>query len=284
MILKNKKAVITGGSGGIGRSIAELFLKEGAEVILVARGENELKETEKELQSLSSAVWTCVADVSKPESVNKIIDTVNTVWNGDIGVVVNAAGIYGPKGFLEELSEDEWLKTIYINLFGTMLVSRAVLSLMKKKREGVIINFSGGGEGAFPRFTAYAASKGGVVRFTESLAEEVRPWGIRVNSIAPGAVNTGLVEEVLKAGPEKVGQEFYENSLKQKRDGGVSSQKAAQLCVFLASDKSNGLTGRTLSAVWDNWQEIPTRLPQILESDIYTFRRIKPLDRGYDWK
>ena len=155
---------------------------------------------------------------------------------------------------------------------------------MKKNKSGVIINFSGGGEGAFSRFSAYAASKGGVVRFTETLAEEVKDFGVRVNAIAPGAVNTKLLEEVLEAGPEKVGQEFYERSKKQKEDGGVSPEKAAELCLFLASDKSRGLTGRILSAVWDDFENLPEHISEIMNSDIYTFRRIKPIDRGYGWK
>ncbi len=282
MILKNKKIIITGGSRGIGRAIAEAFLREGAEVLLVARGRAELVKTEKEFAN--SSVFICQGDVSKPEDIKEIFKKTVAIWSGEVDVLINAAGIYGSKGLLEETGEDEWLQTILVNLFGTVLMTRCVIPLMKKKREGVVINFSGGGEGSFPRFSAYAVSKSGVVRFTETVAEEVRPWGIRINAIAPGAVNTGLLEEVLEAGPEKVGKDFYERSKKQKEEEGVSPEKAAKLCLFLASEKSRGLTGRVLSAVWDDLESTAEHINEIMNSDIYTFRRIKPIDRGYGWK
>jgi len=115
------------------------------------------------------------------------------------------------------------------------------------------------------------------------LAEEVREHRIDVNSIAPGPLDTRLLDEVLAAGPEKVGRNFYERSVKQKEQGGAPLEKGADLAVFLASSASDGITGKLLSAVWDPWQSLPEHLEELQKTDIYTLRRIVPKDRGYDW-
>jgi NAD(P)-dependent dehydrogenase (short-subunit alcohol dehydrogenase family) len=161
---------------------------------------------------------------------------------------------------------------------------RALLPHFKERRYGKIIQLSGGGAtNPLPRLSAYAASKAAVVRFAETLAEEVRQAGIDVNCIAPGALNTRLLDEVLAAGPEKVGQAFYERSLKQKAEGGAPLEKGADLAVFLGAAASDGITGKLLSAVWDPWLELPARLDDLQRTDVYTLRRIVPKDRGLEW-
>ena len=134
-----------------------------------------------------------------------------------------------------------------------------------------------------PRISAYAVSKAAIVRFAETLAEEVRDSGIDVNAIAPGALNTRMLDEVLEAGPEKVGQAFYERSLKQKESGGVPLDRGAELALFLASEASDGITGKLISAVWDNWEHWPEHLEDLSSSDAYTLRRIVGRDRGFEW-
>jgi 3-oxoacyl-[acyl-carrier protein] reductase len=120
------------------------------------------------------------------------------------------------------------------------------------------------------------------VRFAETLAEELREDHIDVNAIAPGALNTRLLDEVLAAGPERVGQAFYERSLKQREQGGTPLERGADLAVFLGAAASDGITGKLLSAVWDPWEALPERLEE-LRGDVYTLRRIVPKDRGMDW-
>jgi 3-oxoacyl-[acyl-carrier protein] reductase len=199
-------------------------------------------------------------------------------------VAVNNAGVYGPKGAIEEVDWEEWKRAIEINLLGSVLVTRAVLAHFKANRYGKIIQLSGGGAtNPLPRMSAYAASKAGIVRFVETVAEEVRGENIDINAIAPGALNTRLLEEVLAAGPEKVGRAFYEKSVKQKAQGGTSLERGAELAVFLASSASDGITGKLISAVWDPWESLPERLDDLRETDIYTLRRIVPKDRGKDW-
>jgi NAD(P)-dependent dehydrogenase (short-subunit alcohol dehydrogenase family) len=104
-----------------------------------------------------------------------------------------------------------------------------------------------------------------------------------VNAIAPGALNTRLLDDVLEAGPGRVGQTLYEQALAQKREGGAPLETAAALCAFFASPQSDGITGRLVSAVWDPWDELSARRDELAGSDIYTLRRIVPEDRGKSW-
>jgi 3-oxoacyl-[acyl-carrier protein] reductase len=179
----------------------------------------------------------------------------------------------------------EWLDGIRINLYGTVLPCRYALPFFRRAGYGKIVNLSGGGATApLPRISSYATSKAAVVRFTETLAMETAEAHIDVNAIAPGALNTRLLDEVLEAGPERVGQAFYERALKQKDQGGAPLGKGASLTAFLLSGESDGITGRLISAVWDGWADLPQRWPEIARTDVYTLRRIVPKDRGMDWE
>jgi 3-oxoacyl-[acyl-carrier protein] reductase len=121
------------------------------------------------------------------------------------------------------------------------------------------------------------------VRFAETLADEVREDGIDVNAIAPGALNTRLLDRVLDAGAERVGAEFYERMVHVRETGGTPLERGAALCVFLAAAASDGITGRLISAPWDPWEDLPAHARELADSDVYTLRRIVPTDRGLDW-
>lgn len=285
--LTGKTAIITGGNQGFGRVIAETFLKSGANVVICARDEDMLKRAHQELKSLCQSPEQRFeyykTDVSSADEVERLVDFA-LGKNNRVDILVNNAGIYGPKGCIEDVDWQEWTRAIEINLYGPILMCRALLPHFKANKRGKIINLSGGGATApLPKLSAYAASKAAMVRLTETLAHETLGFGIDINAIAPGALNTRLLDEVLEAGPEKVGKEFYERSLEQKQNGGASMQKAADLCVFLASDHSDGISGRLLSAVWDPWQDLPKYAGKLKSSEIYTLRRIVPSDRGENW-
>jgi 3-oxoacyl-[acyl-carrier protein] reductase len=149
---------------------------------------------------------------------------------------VNNAGVYGPKGEIESVDWSEWVAAMQINVFGSVLMSRAVLPHFKRQRYGKVIQLSGGGATSpMPRISAYAVTKAAIVRYAETLAEEVRGTGIDVNAIAPGALNTRMLDEILEAGPDRVGKAFYERSLQQKESGGAGLSRGAELALFLAS-------------------------------------------------
>lgn len=279
MELLNRTALITGANQGLGKSIAEHFVRAGAHVLLLARGKELLASAHQSLIPLATAPGQIIdsmqADVSDPrqcaDAVSRALDRT-----GGITIVVNNAGVYGPMGRLEDVDWGEWAKTIEINLFGFVHMCRAALPHLRARRYGKIINLSGGGATApLPYISAYAASKVALVRLTESLALELRDDRIDINAIAPGALNTRMLDEVLSAGPDKVGADFYKRALQQKEAGGASLDRAAQLAVFLASGRSDGISGKLLSAVWDDWEHLDN-----LTSDVYTLRRVVPPEKG----
>ena len=275
MILKNKVALITGGSGYIGKAISRAFLREGAKVMLIARSVDELLAAKNELSDGFKSVEICKADVTHSTDVKNLVKKTLKIF-GKIDILVNAAGIYGPIGSSLDVDFDKWKQTFEINVFGTFNLMQRVLPIMIKKGRGKIINFSGGGDGPFPRFSAYNSSKAAVVRLTETMAAEVKDYHIDINAIAPGPVNSRFLQQALEAGEEAVGKKRYQALLKQKNEGGVPPEKAANLCVFLASSASDGLTGKFLSAVWDDWKNWDkNKIAQIMKSDKYTLRRVK---------
>jgi len=287
MQLSGRSAIITGANRGLGCAIATAYVKAGASVLLVARDAPLLQSVQAELRPLASEpgqqVETMPCDVSRPDDCAAVAARAEQLF-AETTILVNNAGVYGPMGKIEDIDWEQWIRAVEINLFGTVLMCRSILPRMRERCYGKIVNLSGGGATApLPGISAYAASKAAVVRMTETMAEEVRGTGIDINAIAPGALNTRLLAEVLAAGPEKVGAAFHERSLAQQRQGGTPLEKGASLAVFLGSAASDGISGRLISAIWDPWAALPEKTEQLAKSDIYTLRRIVPEDRGMKW-
>ena len=286
MQLENRRAIITGANQGLGFEIAKKYVSAGASIMMCARDEGLLRLAALELieQKNSKQIIAFHAiDVSKEEDVKKIVDAT-LIELGGCDILVNNAGIYGSYGRIEDINWDEWVRTIQINLFGSVLMCRALLPHFKKNGNGKIIQLSGGGAtNPLPMISAYATSKAGIIRFIETIAEENRGLNIDINAIAPGSLNTRLLKEIIDAGPGKVGKQFYENALKQDKSGGTPLEFAANLAVFLGSSKSDGISGKLISAVWDDWECFPNHLDDLTNSDIYTIRRIAARDRGFSW-
>lgn len=296
MLLADRPAIITGASLGLGRVIAARFVAAGADVLLCARDPKALAETADALRAEAPCPGQRVlvepCDVSSEADVVRLFARADADLPKPWRVLVNNAGVYGPKGPTDEVSLDEWRRALDINLLGTLIPCRAAMRRFKAVAaadgdggsRGKIINLSGGGAtNPMPNLSCYAASKAAVVRLTETLALELRPWRVDVNAVAPGALNTRLLDEVLAAGPERVGADFYARSVQQSRQGGVPPELGADLCVYLASAASDGVTGRLLSAKWDPWATLHERRAELDAGDVYTLRRIVPEDRGKSW-
>ncbi len=287
MSLKNKVVLISGANQGFGLAVAEAFLAQGAKVSLCARNQEKLiaatAELKRKFNKSEEAIFSQTADIANPISVKNWVQATHKHF-GTLDILVANAGIYGPKGPIEEVDWDEWSAAIDINVKGVVLQCREVLPYFKQKKYGKIIILSGGGATKpMPNLSAYATSKAAVVRFAETLAEELVEHHIDVNTIAPGALNTRLLDEILEAGPEKVGAQFYKQSLQQKASGGAPLEKGAALCCYLGSAASDGITGKLISAIWDPWQDLQTYKTELRQTDIYTLRRIVPTERGKTW-
>jgi NAD(P)-dependent dehydrogenase (short-subunit alcohol dehydrogenase family) len=284
MKLAGRCAVITGASQGFGRTVAEAFLSEGSDVAICARDETAIAATADELRTAHPGrrVSALRVDVANESDVDRLFEAAESEL-GHVNVVVVNAGVYGPKGSIETVDWDAWVDAIRINLIGAVYTCRRGLPSLRRAGGGKIVILSGGGATRpLPNLSAYAASKAGIVRFGETLAEELRSEGIDVNMVAPGALNTRLLAEILEAGPAVVGPAFYEQAQRQSESGGTPLELGAGLCVFLASAQSDGVTGKLISAQWDPWDRFEAERAR-LDGDVYTLRRIVPEERGWSW-
>ncbi|CUU48524.1 non-ribosomal peptide synthetase [Clostridium beijerinckii] len=225
-VLTDKVVIVTGGGRGIGRTMAVEAAKEDAKVVIISRTEWELKETEQEIKKIGGGVISIVADISNygevSEAVNKIVSTY-----GKIDVLINNAGITKLEAF-SDMNVDEWKNIIEVNLFGTYNMCKAVAPHLVSQRSGKIINM--GSDSSFigyPLMSAYAASKHAVIGLTKSLSEELKLSNIQVNAICPAFVDTNMTPEAL-------------------RKNAIPTEKVADLAVFLASDKSDYITGEAI--------------------------------------
>jgi 3-oxoacyl-[acyl-carrier protein] reductase len=270
--LANKVCVIVGASGAIGSAVARRFYAEGAHLALTFLTAK--PQTLCEELSRGPGRAACYRlDASDWMNVQAVIRQIRADFAG-IDVLVNCSGIQGPIGPLEALDMAEWAKTIETNLFGSVYLARAVLPIMKERGRGKIILFSGGGAAyGRPYFTSYSSSKAAVVRFAECLGQELEAANIQVNAIAPGPVRSRMWDEMRAAG-EAGGPKLLEELKRMDESGGTSPDRAAGLIVFLASDGSNRLTGRLLSAVWDDWEHLANRMDEIAASEVFTLRRV----------
>jgi NAD(P)-dependent dehydrogenase (short-subunit alcohol dehydrogenase family) len=253
--LTGRTALVTGGTRGLGLEIARAYERAGARVLVTGRDQAALDASGFE------AVRADVSDRAACEAA---------VARAAPDVLVNNAAVTGPIGPLEDNDWDAWLRTVEINLLGTVLMCRAAVPGMRQRGYGKIVNLSGGGAtGPRPNFSAYATAKAAVVRFTETLAAELAGTGVDVNAIAPGALNTRMRDDVLAAGPQRAGAE-YAQALERAE---TSFEPATRLAVFLASSASDGISGRLLAALWDDWESLDGAS---LDADAYTLRRVVP--------
>lgn len=286
MKLEQKFAVITGASRGLGAVIAEHFVREGASVILCARTRPALARLASRLKQAAGPtqkIIICPADVQKESDAKRIAQRAARAF-GRVDILVNCAGVPGPRGPIERVNWAQWKRAAQTNLLGLVYLCRVIVPMMKQKRYGKIINISGGGATRpLPHLSAYAATKAAVVRFTETLAEELRAFGIDVNAVAPGVLATRMVDCFLEVDRDVLGREYVAEVQRQKKNPRPACDRAAQLCVFLGSEESDGITGKLISAVWDPWPHLAKYRSKLLHSDVYTLRRITPRDRGWKW-
>jgi NAD(P)-dependent dehydrogenase (short-subunit alcohol dehydrogenase family) len=286
MSLSGRYAIITGASQGLGEAIAEKFVIEGASIFLCARSLSKLEALKARLEpglAKDQKIVTTRADVSRCAEVDAMVAKALEVFP-HIDALINNAGVYGPMGELDEIDWQEWVDAVTVNLMGTVYPCRAMLPHFRTRQYGKIINLSGGGAtNPLPRISSYAASKAAVVRFTETLALELDASHVDVNAVAPGALATQMMDKVIAAGPEKVGKDFHARMIKLHAEGGTPLSKGADLCAYLASSQSDGISGKLISAVWDPWTDLQKHAIDLKGSDIYTLRRIVPADRGKEW-
>jgi NAD(P)-dependent dehydrogenase (short-subunit alcohol dehydrogenase family) len=274
MQLENRVALITGAGRGIGRAIALAYAKEGARLALAARTRRDLEQTARQAQALGASTCVVPVDVSDPTQVEDMVRQTVAQF-ATIDVLVNSAGIAGPVGPLPDNDTAAWIQTIQVNLIGTYLCCRAVVPMMQQQNRGKIINLSGAGAShAWRHLSAYGASKVAVVRLTETLALELAGRNIQVNALGPGSIHTQMWEDLRDRAQAAGDAQLFALGQRVTSGGGASLERAAALAVFLASDASGTLSGRLISAVTDDFPNLPTQIPRIMASDAWTLRRV----------
>ena len=269
--IQGKCVLITGAGRGIGKRLALGLAAKGAKVGLLARSQAEIDLAKLEIEQADGTAMRLRADVRDVEELAHEVDRMRAAF-GSLDVLIAAAGVQGPVGPFLSAKPKAWNETIEINLIGAVNACRAVLPPMIEKRSGKIILVSGGGSAyARPNFTAYAASKTAVVRFGETLAEDVRDHNVQVNIIAPGAAYSHMTDEILHAGEERAGRKEIEDAEKVQITGGISAEKQIALALFLASESSNHISGKLIH-VNDDWKKLER---ENLRPDFFTLRRVQ---------
>lgn len=243
MDLKGKVAIITGARRGMGKSHAMKLAKAGAKVVVSDISEEDCQKVVEEIKKNGGEAIAIKCDVTKKEEVDSLVKKTIKRFS-KVDVLVNNAGICQFKPFLE-LTEEEWDRTLDINLKGYFLCAQAVAKEMAKQKTGVIVNIASvaSGQVGFGMATIahYCASKGGIIAMTEALAVELAPFGIRVNAVAPGMIETPMIDSV-KQDPKMMKAMLAK--VPMHRVG--KPEEVANLVLFLASEQSSYITGSTV--------------------------------------
>jgi len=266
--MKGRRIVVTGGSMGIGAAVAHALAERGAELVLIARGAEELEATLAALPGDRHEVRPF--DVSDEAAWRAVAPEL-----GELHGLVCAAAVLDPVGPIGSYEPERFRRTLEVNVVGTLLAVHHCLPALRASKGAVVTFSGGGGTGPLPRFDAYAASKAAIVRLSENLAAELEESGVRVNCVAPGFVATRMHEATLAAGPEAAGAGYYERTRRELEEGGVPAAEVAELvCLLLGDPEPVPFTGRLISAEWDPWRDEAYRDRLGAAPDLATLRRI----------
>lgn len=253
--LKDKVAIVTGGGKGIGKAIAKAFVKEGATVVIAATTLSTLEETVSEFKATGGKAMAIQMDITDEKQVISMVDKTIKAF-GKIDILVNNSGIGGPTANVVDLKLEDWSQVIAVDLTGSMLCAREALRHMIPRKSGVIINIaaeggrSGDGRSGYVMRSPYCCAKMGVIGLTETLAQEVGEYGIRVNAISAAAVRGDRFNRVIAGRAKALG--IPEEEVLKKAMSNYSLKRPAEeyelanCAVFLVSDESSAITGQTI--------------------------------------
>ena len=273
---------ISGASGFAGLLLTEHLASQGKDLLLSGRHQDMLEELVQNLfkryPGQNFRAFQC--DLAFPDKWNSAIEVLNEF---SVSEYINCSGIQGQLGISSRITYEEMNAVFNVNLFSSIFFTNYFATKLKENDKLSIIHFSGGGSTSpRPLFMSYSLSKTSLLRFIENFALENLNENIRINAIAPGIMPSKMQTEVVENKTLRESKDYI-TSMKSLSDENYDSTKLLDLCDFLLTEKSNGITGKLISAEWDNWVEWPNRLDQLKNSDLYTLRRITGRDRGQQW-
>ncbi len=280
---KNRLGVISGATGFLGSLMAGHYSQLGSDLILIGRDDRKLKSLKEELALNSSNKIVCISLDFESDYISKLYREI-APYNQRISYFINAIGDQRPISPILLSKDNDWAKSIETNLIVPVNLTKFFVKKFIDNGSGSVILASGGGAAAPRRnFSAYASAKAGLVRFVETFASEISATQVRINAIAPGVLPSKMMNEVLEEFAIAGEEEFAIASSTLQRADEWKPDKILDLCDFLLSKKSQGVSGKLISAEWDDWSEWPQHIMKINTSDVYTLRRITGRDRGHNW-
>jgi 3-oxoacyl-[acyl-carrier protein] reductase len=278
--LKNKLGVIIGANSFIGSKLSQDLARKGNDLILVGRRAGELEQLSKTvLKGANSKIKFFELDFSN--GATNYLDTIFGPYISEIDFCIITLGTQEPIGNFIDLDFDMWKTNLNLNLIVPAFLTQYFAKSFCANKKGSIVLFSGGGgTNARPLFSAYSASKTGLIRFVETISYELSSLGVRINAVAPGVMPSKMMLEILDH-EEILPEKEINEARKSLNSSNYDESKIIDLCNFLISEESIGISGKLISAEWDNWQNWPKYIQSIKETDLYTLRRVTGKERGF---
>ena len=278
---KERFIVISGATGYLGSNLARHFASNGENLFLIARDREKLQVLKNSLfQSHSVLIETKAIDFAKPSAYSKL-NKIRRDLN--VFAAIHTVGAQAPIGSLINQSPKLVRKSMEINFISAFLFTKFCVSRMDKKERTSLVFFSGGGA-TFPRpgFGPYGSAKTALIRMIETLSFELNSYNISANVISPGALPSQMMQEIITK-QETVSDTELQAATETLHEGDLALQKVMNLTEFLLGDEGIHISGKLISAKWDDWENWTTHMGELRNSDIYTLRRITGKDRGLNW-
>lgn len=280
--MSNSKVYVSGATGHLGGLVSKALAESGHSLVLGGQNREKLIQLQKVLTSSNPHIEInlvqCGLDI--PSQWN---DAANEIWLNGIEAYVNCSGVQGSIKPSLDLSTKELEHVMNVNLFSSIFFTNFFVNQLSLDRKFKIIHFSGGGGAASRRFfMAYSLSKTALARFVENFSLESQHLNLSINSVSPGIMPSKMQREILDSGLSKESMEV-QNASKIFNQKQTKEPRVLDLVRFLLSDQSDGISGKLVSAEWDNWEAWPENIEELKSSDIYTLRRITGRERNSTW-
>lgn len=275
--------VIIGATGFLGSRLAFEYAAAGIDLVLAARNPQKLEKLKLEIGAMSKVTLIdVVVDLEEKNFIEKISKVVDSHTH-KVRFVIIATGSQHPIGEVLSIDSLALSRSFQVNLIAPILISQYFASKFIKNGSGSLLLLSGGG-GTSPRsnFSAYATAKTGLIRFVETFSQELQLTNVQINCISPGIMPSKMMEEIVGLG-SAAGEVELLKAIDALQDREYRLYGVLKLCKFLTSNASKGITGKLISAEWDNWEKWPLHIDKLQNSDLYTLRRITGRDRGEMW-